>query len=90
MRLGADTIKVNSYKSEYIKSSYPSSYDDTNEDYAVNDAKRHMFISKIYDLNVPLDHFFLDLRFKDFKMFKRELVEFSTRHLSLRALKMMQ
>lgn len=33
----------------------------------------------MYDPNIPLKDFFLDLRFKDLKVFKRELVEFSTR-----------
>ena len=33
----------------------------------------------IYDPNVPLDDFCLDLRFTDLKLFKQEFIEFSTR-----------
>lgn len=74
-----DTGKVIGYESEYLDSSDPSSYEDTSEGSIGDDARRHRSSRKVYDPSIPLDDFFLDLRFKDLKQFKNELVEFSTR-----------
>ena len=45
----------------------------------VDDAKRHKSSNKYHDPSVPLVDFFIDLRFDDMKIFKKKLVEFSTR-----------
>lgn len=72
VRQGTNTGKVIGYESEYIESSDLGSYDETIEDSIVENTKRHRSCRKIYEPNVPLDDFFLDLRFKDLKMFKSE------------------
>ena len=76
---GSDIRKVSGYISDYIESSDPGSYSDTSEDSTIDDARRHKSSMMIYDPNVPLDDFCLDLRFTYLKLFKHELIEFSTR-----------
>ena len=61
-----------------MDSSDPGSYMDTSGSVA-DDARRHKSSQKYHDPSVPLVDFFIDLRFDDLKVFKKELVEFSTR-----------
>lgn len=73
-----DFGKVSGFESDYISSSDPGSYDDTNEGLEAEDVQRHRSTRKIYDPNVGLEDFSLDLRFKDLQAFQKELVEFSS------------
>lgn len=77
-----DLGKVIGYESDYIDSSDPGSYDDTSEGSSADEARRHKYAKKCYNPNVPLEDFCLDLRFSDMKLFKKALVQFSTRRWS--------
>ena len=74
-----DIRKVTSYESDYIGFSDPGSYDDTGERSNADDAKRHKSTKKLYNPNVPLEDFCLDVRFPYSKLYKKELVQFLTR-----------
>lgn len=54
-------------------------YEDTSEGSSVDDARRHRSRKNYYDPNVMLKDFFIGLQFENLKLFKGELVEFSTR-----------
>lgn len=71
--------KVTEYGSEYMDSSNHGSYEDTSEGSSVDDARRHRSRKNYYDPNVMLKDFFIGLQFENLKLFKGELVEFSTR-----------
>lgn len=71
--------KVMGYDSDYFVSSDPGSYEDTSQESDADDANRHKSKDIYYDPNAPLEDFYLDLRFDDLKLFKRELVDFSLR-----------
>ncbi|XP_039132316.1 uncharacterized protein LOC120269096 [Dioscorea cayenensis subsp. rotundata] len=78
VKKGADIGKVHGYESDYLESSDPGSYEDTSEGSIGDDARRHRSSERVFNPSMKLDDFFLDLRFKDLKQFKNELVEHST------------
>lgn len=69
---------MHGHETEYLQSSNPASYEDTSEGFVGDDARRHRSSRRVFDPSKKLDDFFLDLRFKDLKQFKNELVEHST------------
>ena len=71
--------KVTSYEYDYIDLPDPWSYVDTSGGSDANDVMRHKSSKKFYGLSTQMEDFRLDLKFKDLKMFKNKLVEFSTR-----------
>lgn len=78
MKHDTEIGKVIGYESEYIDSSDPGSYDDTIEGTSSDEARRHKSIKKHYNPNVLLEDLCLDPRFPNLKLFKKELVQFST------------
>lgn len=70
---------VRSYESDYISLSDPGSFEETSKGLDTEDTQRHRSSRKVYKPIVPLEDFCLDLRFKDLKHFKKELVDFSMR-----------
>lgn len=74
-----ESPKVIGYDIRYIHSSEPQSYENTSEGSSADDARRHRLKKKYYDPNVPLKDFFIGIPFENLKLFKGELVDFSTR-----------
>lgn len=69
-----DSEKVTGYESEYFDSLDLGSYVDTSETSDADDAKWHKSKDIYYDPNVPLEDFYLDLRFENLKLFKLSLL----------------
>lgn len=79
LRHVSEFVKASGYESDYISSLDPGSYEDTSEGSDIEGKQRYRSSRKMYDHSVPLEDFFLDLRFKDLKLFKNELVDFFVR-----------
>lgn len=77
--LGIKSVKVIGYESDYMDYSNHRSYEDTSEGSDADDTRRQRLRKNCYDTNALLEDFFLGLHFQDLKLFKGELVEFSTR-----------
>ena len=69
VRPGSEIGKVTDYESVY----------DPSEALDAEDAKRHRSSWKFYDPSELMEDSYLDLRFKELKVFKKELVEYSIR-----------